>query len=274
MEQDSWAIKDLFFFTVAQQDVSLSSEPENNDEQEQIRIARALLNYRLKEQLEMAKSGKVSIPFQKKFPVPSPRPSSPQRPAATTSKILPLICPKTVNRYRSSSMIINDSHSLLSQALPQSQASSSEGRTVSNCISPAPGAAPYMPIRQYNRTPYHGIAPPVTIRTAVPVFSAPPRPQPTGCPAQMMQARPVRVAPPVCIRQAIPVYASPPAKKETVAHATTTPSRPLAQPEETVAQTASTVPSRPLAQPVESGNNAGTEVDESTAMKCLEELSL
>lgn len=256
---------------LAQQDASLSSEPENSDEQEQIRIARALLNYRLKEKLEMAKSGNVPIPFQKKFPVPSPRPSSPQRPAAT-SKILPLICPKTVSRYRSSSMTINDSHSSLSQPLPQSQASSSEGRSVCPPISPAPGAAPYMPVRQYNRTPYRSIAPPVTIRTAVPVFSAPPRQQPTGCPPQMMQARPVRVAPPVCIRQAIPVFAAPPAKKETVAHATT-PSRPLAQTEETVAR-ASSAPSRPLAKPKETGNIAGTEVDESTAMKCLEELSL
>lgn len=256
---------------LAQQDASLSSEPENSDEQEQIRIARALLNYRLKEKLEMAKSGNVPIPFQKKFPVPSPRPSSPQRPAAT-SKILPLICPKTVSRYRSSSMTINDSHSSLSQPLPQSQASSSEGRSVCTPISPAPGAAPYMPVRQYNRTPYRSIAPPVTIRTAVPVFSAPPRQQPTGCPPQMMQARPVRVAPPVCIRQAVPVFAAPPAKKETVAHATT-PSRPLAQTEETVAR-ASSAPSRPLAQPEETGNIAGTEVDESTAMKCLEELSL
>ncbi|XP_015058995.1 double-stranded RNA-binding protein 2 [Solanum pennellii] len=259
---------------LAQQDASLSSELENNDEQEQIRIARALLNYRLKEQLEMAKSGKVPIPFQKKFPIPSPRPSSPQRPAVTSSKILPLICPKTVNLYRSPSATINDSHSSLSQPLPQSQASSSEGRTVSTRISPAPGAAPpYMPVRQYNRTPYHGIAPPVTIRTAVPVFSAPPRPQPTGCPTQMMQARSVRVAPPVCIRQAIPVYATPPAKKETVAHATTTPSRPSSQPEEAMAR-ATIAPSRPLAQPKETGTNAGTEVDESTAMKCLEELSL
>ncbi|CAN4119332.1 unnamed protein product [Withania somnifera] len=257
---------------LAQQDASLSSEPENSDEQEQIRIARALLNYRLKEKLEMAKSGNVPIPFQKKFPVPSPRPSSPQRPAATTSKILPLICPKTVNRYRLSSMTINDSHSSLSQPLPQSQASSSEGRTVCIPKSPAPGAAPYIPVRQYNRTPYRGIAPPVTIRTAVPVFSAPPRQQPTGSPSQMMQARPVRVAPPVCIRQAIPVFAAPPANKETVAHATT-PSRPSVQTEETAAR-ATTMQSRPLAQPEETGNNAGTEVDESTAMKCLEELSL
>ncbi|KAM3399103.1 double-stranded RNA-binding protein 2 [Capsicum galapagoense] len=252
---------------LAQQDASLSSEPENNDEQEQIKIARALLNYRLKEKLEMAKFGNVSIPFQKKFPIPSPRPSSPQRPAATTSKILPLICPKPVSRYRSSSMTSQP------QPQPQSQASSSEGHTVCTPKSPAPGAAPYMPVRRYNRTPYRGIAPPVTIRTAVPVFSAPPRPQPTGCPAQMLQARPVRVAPPVCIRQAIPVFAAPPVKKEAVAHAAATPSRPLALPEETVAR-ATTAPSRPLAQPEETGNNAGTEVDESTAMKCLEELSL
>ncbi|KAK4358714.1 hypothetical protein RND71_020943 [Anisodus tanguticus] len=262
---------------LAQQDASLSSESENNEEQEQIRIARALLNYRLKEKLEMGKSGNVSIPFQKKFPIPTPRPSSPQLPAVTTSKILPLICPKTVSRYRSSSTIINDSHSSLSQPLPQSQASSSERRTV-----PSPGAAPYMPIRQYNRTPYRGIAPPVTIRTAVPVFSAPPRPQPTGCGPQMLQARPVRVAPPVCVSQAIPVFAAPPATKETVTHATTQ-SGPLAQPgeaqpirvappvcirqaipvfaappakKETVTH-ATTASSGPVAQPEETGNNSG-----------------
>ncbi|CAN4120307.1 unnamed protein product [Withania somnifera] len=245
---------------LALQDASLSSEPANSDEQEQIRIARALLNYRLKEKLEMAKSGNVPIPFQKKFPVPSPRPSSPQRPAATASKILPLICPKTVSRYRSSSMTINDSHSSLSLPLPQSQASSSEGRIICTPRSSAPGAAPYMPVRQYNRKPYHGIAPTVTIRTAVPM------------PPQMMQVRPVRVAPPVCIRQAVPVFAAPPAKKDPVAHATT-PSRPLPRPEATMAR-ATTAPSRPSAQPVGTGNNAGTEVDESTAMKCLEELSL
>ncbi|KAK4356381.1 hypothetical protein RND71_025352 [Anisodus tanguticus] len=275
---------------LAQQDASLSSEPENNDEQEQIRIARALLNYRLKEKLEMAKSGNVSLPFQKKFPIPTPRPSSPQRPAAT-SKILPLICLNTVSRYRSSSVTVNDNHSL-------SQASSSEGRTVYTHKSPAPGAAPYMPVRQYNRTPYRGIAPPVTIRTAVPVFSAPPCPQPTGCGPQMLQARPVRVAAPVCVRQAIPVFSAPPTKQGTVTHATMQ-SGPLAQSEqaqpvrvappvcirqaipvfaappvkkETVVH--ATTPSGPLDQPKETGNNSGTEVDESTAMKCLEELSL
>ncbi|KAL6007684.1 Double-stranded RNA-binding protein [Asimina triloba] len=52
---------------------------------------------------------------------------------------------------------------------------------------PAAGAAPYVPVRHYR--PYYGIAPPVTIRTAVPVYSAPPLQPPPGRSAQMMEAR-------------------------------------------------------------------------------------
>ncbi|GJZ46781.1 double-stranded RNA-binding protein 6-like protein [Tanacetum coccineum] len=41
---------------------------------------------------------------------------------------------------------------------------------------PAVGAAPYIPVRHFRA--HHGIAPPVTIRNSIPVFSAPPLPQP------------------------------------------------------------------------------------------------
>lgn len=68
---------------------------------------------------------------------------------------------------------------------------------------PGVGAAPYVPIN-HCRSPYQGIAPPVTMRTAVPVFSAPPLPPPTA-----RFARPACVAPPVRIRQAAPVLGVP-----------------------------------------------------------------
>lgn len=192
---------DMFFFLwiVAKESASSSSEPENNDELEQITIARALLTYRLKEKLAMANPN-APIPFPKKFPVQNPRPTSPQPPPFTTSKILPLICQKTASRSRPQLNAVNDSPL-------------SEGRAIRPLKFPAAGAAPYVPIRQF-RTPCHGIAPPVTIRTAVPVFSAPPRPSPPAVPCQVMCAPSVRIAPPVTIRQAIPVYASPPVQKE------------------------------------------------------------
>lgn len=139
------------------------------------------------------------IPFPKKFPIHNLRPTSPQPPPSTTSKILPLICQKTAPRMRSQSNVVNES--------------SSEGRGSRPMKFPAAGAAPYVPIRQL-RTPCRGIAPPVTIRTAVPVFSAPPRPSPPAVPCQVMRAPPIRFAPPVTIRQAVPVFASPPVQKD------------------------------------------------------------
>ncbi|KAK6121665.1 hypothetical protein DH2020_044592 [Rehmannia glutinosa] len=114
---------------LAQEDTNSTSDHENSDEQEQIRIARALQNYRLNEKSTTPNPNGPSIPFQKKFSISTPRPSSPQRPTLTS---------------------------------------------------------------------YQGIAPPVIIRTAVPVFSAPPlRP-------------PVQVAaPPICIRQTVPAFTAP-----------------------------------------------------------------
>nr|GLL31076.1 double-stranded RNA-binding protein 2-like [Ipomoea trifida] len=237
---------------LAKQDASLSSEPENTDEQEQIRIARALLNYCLKEKIDKAKSSNGSMPFQK-FSIPTPRPLSPQRPLASTSKILPLICPKTSPRYRTSTATARDSPVLLSQPLPQSPAPASEGRSICSQKYPTAGAAPYVPVRPY-RTPYRGIAPPVTIRTAIPVFSAPTLPPRSAHSPQVMRtAQPVRVAPPVSVRQAIPVFAAPPAPKEAV----------------------SITPKASLSVAPESANKSQcTEVDESTAVKCLEQLQL
>ncbi|KAL1558542.1 Double-stranded RNA-binding protein 2 [Salvia divinorum] len=102
---------------LAQQEVSSPSESECNDEQEQIRLARALQNYRSKEKLLMPNLHNASIPFQRKFMAPTPRPSSPQRPTAPTSQILPFFCQKTASRTRPP---LNNSHNT---TLPQLQPS-------------------------------------------------------------------------------------------------------------------------------------------------------
>ncbi|XP_040992778.1 double-stranded RNA-binding protein 2 [Juglans microcarpa x Juglans regia] len=237
--------------------VGSSSEPENNDELEQITIARALLKYRLKEKMAMANPN-APIPFPRKFPIQSPRPTSPQTPPATTSKILPLICQKTAPRNRLPSTIANDG-----QVLP-SQHYSLEGRGNRPQKFPAAGAAPYVPIRQF-RTPCHGIAPPVTIRTAVPVYSAPLLPPPSKPTPQVMRAPSVRVAPPVSIRQAVPVFAAPPACKE---------DSPVVQKEDPRAVTASPQPSQLPARVEETGNTTASSLQESETVQSLEQLKI
>ncbi|KAK3408755.1 hypothetical protein EUGRSUZ_J00927, partial [Eucalyptus grandis] len=54
---------------LSKETASTSSEPENNDELEQITIARALQNYRLKEKVALANSPSGTIPFAKKFQI-------------------------------------------------------------------------------------------------------------------------------------------------------------------------------------------------------------
>ncbi|KAI8524022.1 hypothetical protein RHMOL_Rhmol13G0117200 [Rhododendron molle] len=183
---------------LAQQDATSSSETENNDELEQIKIARALLNYRLKEKMGMPNSSVSPIPFEKKFHIHNPRPSSPLPPPVTSSKILPFICQKTAPRTRPTCTTLND--------YPESRLTRPQRF-------PAPGAALYVPIR-HCRNPYQGVAPPVTVRSMVPVFSAPPLPPASMRPSQVVSPSPVRIAPPVCIRQAVPVFAAPPVRKD------------------------------------------------------------
>ncbi|PON76799.1 Double-stranded RNA-binding domain containing protein [Parasponia andersonii] len=191
---------------LAKDTASSSSEPENSDELEQITIARALSNYRLKEKMA---NPNAPVPFTKKFPVQHPRPTSPQPPPATTSKILPLICQRTASRHRPHPSAVNDNPLIQLQAQPLPP----EGRGARPQKFPAVEAAPYVPIRQL-RTPCHGIAPPVTIRTAVPVFSAPPLPPHGAVSRQVIRAPPVRIAPPVTIRQAVPVFSAPSTRKD------------------------------------------------------------
>ncbi|KAL4591525.1 hypothetical protein LXL04_004493 [Taraxacum kok-saghyz] len=194
---------------LAKQDASSSSEPENNDEQEQIRIARALMNYKLKQKIGKVNYVDHPIPFEKKFTTPVPRPPSPQRPPLMTSKILPFL-------YQNHD--------------PSSSSSSSSS------LSPhknRPACPSYIPVR-YFRPPHRRVAPPVTMRTAVPVFSAPPV-------RQVVQTRPMNVAPPICVRQAVPVFS-----------AASSPPPPLQVKKEEVC----------------------SKVDESEAVKCLEKLEL
>ncbi|KAL4342121.1 hypothetical protein GQ457_08G000900 [Hibiscus cannabinus] len=228
---------------LAKETASAPSESENNDELEQITVARALLNYRRKEKIAIANSHNAPIPFKKKFLVHNPRPTSPQ-PPTTTSKILPLICRKVVPRNSSMSATTN-----VDPLLPSRYAPAPEIRGPHPQKFPAAGAAPYVPIQQF-RTACHGIPLPVTIRTAVPVFSAPPHPtssspQPppsvvptlpaqsilpaqspqssfplqqslSSLPAQVLRTCPARTAPPVTVRQVIPVFAAPPVRKEDI----------------------------------------------------------
>ncbi|RLN39029.1 hypothetical protein C2845_PM01G39520 [Panicum miliaceum] len=183
-----------------------SNEPENNDEQEQIRIARALLNYRLKEKMAMANYPHAS-PFPKKFPMqPERKPSFGQPSQSSYSKILPLFRPKSNSRCRPESPASTDGAS-------QTAARTMESLNPKSRF-PAAEAAPYVPVGHYHM-PCHSMAPSVTIRTAVPVFSAPPLPPPAArtqqpqqqqLPPLMSHPPPIRMASPVRIRPASPMF--------------------------------------------------------------------
>ncbi|CAF2165194.1 unnamed protein product [Brassica napus] len=193
-------------------------EGENIDELEQVIIARALINYRIKENIGTGSSSSAPVPFAKRFFMQSPRPTSPQPCRAATSRILPFICPQPSSRSRSVS----------AASVERAIASALENRNYrpqQRFATPGTAAAPpYVPVRHLRSTCHRGMAPPVTMRTSVPVFSAPPpRPPPPSANTQqqipsvyvpsMMRAAPVRIAPPVTIRTAAPVFASLPVRK-------------------------------------------------------------
>ncbi|KAL3369653.1 hypothetical protein AABB24_010150 [Solanum stoloniferum] len=207
---------------LAQQSESAKPDRRRNDEQEHVTVARALQRYILK-----ARAARVSFPI--KFPTPNPRPSSVQQLSSTTSKLLPLICPRTAPRSRPVSPLCLKP---ASQSRPidntgsDASLSPRTAQTINNILKdsfamdshrvrpekfPAAGAAPYIPVRHFG--PHHRMAPPVTIRNAIPVFSAPPLPQ-SSQPPRVMRPPGLGVAPPVCIRQAVPVYAAPPVRAE------------------------------------------------------------
>eukprot|EP00262_Sarcandra_glabra_P007478 TRINITY_DN20306_c0_g1_i1.p1 TRINITY_DN20306_c0_g1~~TRINITY_DN20306_c0_g1_i1.p1 ORF type:complete len:389 (-),score=54.73 TRINITY_DN20306_c0_g1_i1:298-1464(-) len=180
---------------LVQQVGSSSTEKEtNNDEQEQITIAKALLKLRINEKLAMTKANPPNNrPFPKKFSVQDQKPSTIHPPPATSSRILPLIRPKPAPR--------NNGPASLPFPPP-------ENRGPWPQKFPALGAAPYVPMRHFQAAAYHGVAQPVTVRTAVPVFSAPPLP-PQADQSHRVMVPPMHIPPPVHIRQAVPVFATP-----------------------------------------------------------------
>jgi hypothetical protein len=190
-----------FFAIVARQEANSVNEPENNDEQEHIRIARAFLNYRLKEKMAMANYPHAS-PFHKKFPMQQERkPCFGQSSHSSHSKILPLFRPRSKSRSRPESPASTDGGS-------QSTAQTIESLNPRSRF-PAAEAPPYVPVGHY-RMPCHSMAPSVTIRTAVPVFSAPPLPPPAAhtqqLPPLMGHPPPIRMASPVRIRPATSLF--------------------------------------------------------------------
>ncbi|GER51274.1 double-stranded RNA-binding protein 3, partial [Striga asiatica] len=184
-------------------------EKNHKDEQEHVTVARALQKYLIKARL-------ARCPFPIKFPTVSPRPSSStHHSSSSTSKILPLICPKMANRSRPATSKNGPSFQKNANTT-QAQPVITTPPTNESCLSsaenfklwsaqkfPAASAPPYIPVRHSN--PHGRVAPHVTVRNMVPVFSAPP---------PVMRPPAIGVAPPVSIRQAVPVYAAPVCKKE------------------------------------------------------------
>ncbi|CAH9135937.1 unnamed protein product [Cuscuta epithymum] len=153
-----------------------------NDEQEHVTVARALHKFLIKAKL-------ARIPFPINFSTPSPRQSNNmQQTPATTSKILPLICPRTTHSRPASPVCLRPT----AQSIPNMAEKF-----------PAASAAPYIPIRHFS--PHHRVAPPVTIRNAIPVFSAPPLQSP-----RVVGHTVLGMPPSVSIRHVVPVYAAPP----------------------------------------------------------------
>ncbi|KAJ4903154.1 Double-stranded RNA-binding protein 2 [Raphanus sativus] len=207
---------------LAKETSSSMPEPDNTDELEQVIIARALINYRIKENIGGSGSSSAApVPFAKKFFMQNLRPTSPQPSPATTSRILPFICPKPSSRTSRSSVSASSVERAIAAALDNRNYRPPQQRFAAN--PGTAGAPPYVPMRHL-RSPCNGMAPPVTIRTAVPVFSAPPMPPPpctntqqqqqqqpsVYVPSMMRSAPPVRIAPPVTMRTAVPVFASAP----------------------------------------------------------------
>ncbi|XP_031503319.1 double-stranded RNA-binding protein 2 [Nymphaea colorata] len=180
---------------LAKQVAASSSETESNDEQEQITIARALVNYRLKE---------MTLP-SKGVPTMPRRPASLERkrllaPLAE-SKILPLIPSKPAGPRNRVLTTAADCSQLPQPKVSPSFSGPPPFHGIRHVRYPTP-RLPYLPYR----AAYHGspsMAPPVTIRNAVPVFSAMPLPPPMCRPPQV-------VAPPVQIRPVVRVFAAPP----------------------------------------------------------------
>lgn len=206
----------LFVYPVEQQSENSIQDKGRIEEQEHVTVARAL-------QIYLMKAKQAGVPFPINFQTPNSRPSSTQQAQSTTSKILPLIRPRTSHHSRpvsplcsrtavqgrplnsisnETSLCSNTAQSLGINAVISDGLSTTMVRPAKSL---AAGAAPYIPVRHFS--PHHRIAPPVTIRNAIPVFSAPPRPPPSQSPRNIRP--PLGMAPSVSVRQVVPVYASP-----------------------------------------------------------------
>ncbi|KAL7228685.1 hypothetical protein ACSBR2_007399 [Camellia fascicularis] len=215
---------------LAQQSESSSSQKVNKDVHEHVIIACSLQNF-----IRKAKMSNASFPI--KFPTQSPRPLSTKPPPIRASKILPLIWSKTAPRSRPVITPVNN-NPMCSKTAPQSRPvmttmnerpicprTSPETQPIITTANDAPlqspeiprvrtqqfhaaGAAPYIPVRHFRA--HRGIAPPVTIRNAIPVFSTPPLPPPGQSP--QLRSPLSFIAPSVCIRQTVPVFAAPPVR--------------------------------------------------------------
>ncbi|GAB4854919.1 Double-stranded RNA-binding protein 6 [Ancistrocladus abbreviatus] len=188
----------LILKQLAQESSGSSSVTMNSDEQEHVTVARALQNY-----LTKLKAANSSFPL--KFPAQTLQPPKRRPPLVATSKILPLIHPRSTSEIRSSP---TNKHSLISQS------SVSETFHVRPRF-PAAEAEPYFPIRHLRAC--HGIAPPVTVRNAMPVYSAPVHPSSTVHSVEM-NPQLSSVAPPPRIRQAVQVYTGLPVAEVPVSH--------------------------------------------------------
>lgn len=246
---------------LTQQTENISLQKGNTEEQEHVTVARALQKFRLKARMS-------NVPFPIRFPVPKPKTLAGQPPQSTTSKILPLICPKTGPSKHHQTTLSSAAQTCLNT--PQSHRTTtneppSAAPSAQSAVHkfPAVGAAPYIPVRHFRA--HHGIAPPVNIRNSIPVFSAPPLPSPrmgvappNHLPPQFGRPQPMcgNVAPPVTIRQAVPVFSAPatPTKPvtssiippvEAIPEDSKSPIKPLAMPSLPTEDAVSSVPQVP-----------------------------
>ncbi|XP_071706752.1 double-stranded RNA-binding protein 2-like [Rutidosis leptorrhynchoides] len=198
---------------LTQQTESSSLQKGVVEEQEHVIVARALQKFRLKARMS-------NIPFPIQFQSPNLKPHSAPSSSSTTSKILPLICPKTTPQNLTPSK-----SSTLNQFKITYASEVNKNSTITRPQKfPAFGAAPYIPVGHFRA--HHAIAPPVTIRNVIPVFAAPPLPIPHMGMAHANQFPPPQfrgmpptmggIAPPVTIRQAMPVCSAPSISKSPI----------------------------------------------------------
>lgn len=239
-------------WSVTQQSESSSLQKGNTEEQEHVIVARALQKFRLKARMS-------NIPFPIHFPVPKSKTVTGQTPTSTTSKILPLLSHKTgPSRYhlttaqtwtKTPQKQFGVTSTANEPPTPTSQSAENSGIPRQHKF-PAVGAAPYIPVGHFRA--HHGIAPPVTIRNAVPCFSAPPRMGVTplrhnhltpqfGMPPPMCGGK----APPVTIRQSVPAFSAPEGQTKTATNSII----PIEVKENTASHEESKSPTKPLDTP-------------------------